>query len=133
MPKKMSDLRKKMAGLKKEMKKAGQAALKEEVKKFLEKYPVVEAIYWEQYTPYFNDGDACYFGVNDMWLKFNRTDEQKAKDREEEIAWAKRDGEPEDKFLGYSESVEGAQEEWCDLEYPNEKSRKFSKEEKAAA
>lgn len=26
-------------------------------------YPGVENIYWTQYTPYFNDGDPCTFGV----------------------------------------------------------------------
>lgn len=27
--------------------------------------PGVESVKWEQYTPYFNDGDACVFGVHD--------------------------------------------------------------------
>ena len=32
--------------------------------------PDVVAIRWNQYTPHFNDGDACMFGVNDLDLKF---------------------------------------------------------------
>lgn len=32
---------------------------------FLEKNPKVRGIVWIQYTPYFNDGDPCEFGVNE--------------------------------------------------------------------
>lgn len=28
--------------------------------------PVIEKIVWEQYTPYFNDGDPCEFGVHGL-------------------------------------------------------------------
>ncbi|MGW4240884.1 hypothetical protein [Nocardia sp. NPDC004722] len=30
----------------------------------------VEAIRWHQYTPYFNDGDACEFGFGDVLVKW---------------------------------------------------------------
>lgn len=33
-------------------------------KEFFERNPEVNVIYWTQYTPYFNDGDPCYFSVN---------------------------------------------------------------------
>lgn len=36
---------------------------------FFEKNPTVEAIRWRQYTPYFNDGDACTFGVHEFSFK----------------------------------------------------------------
>lgn len=29
----------------------------------------IEAIRWRQYTPYFNDGDACEFGIHDIEVK----------------------------------------------------------------
>lgn len=32
-----------------------------------EKYPNLEAFQWNQYTPYFNDGDECTFGVNECY------------------------------------------------------------------
>lgn len=35
-----------------------------ESKKIFAKYPKLKSFGWTQYTPYFNDGDACYFGVN---------------------------------------------------------------------
>ncbi|MEU1881924.1 hypothetical protein ABZ470_31880 [Streptosporangium sp. NPDC020072] len=33
--------------------------------------PRVEAIRWEQFTPYFNDGDLCEFGISGARLKVN--------------------------------------------------------------
>lgn len=33
---------------------------------FWEANPEVAAIRWSQYTPYFNDGDPCVFGVNEI-------------------------------------------------------------------
>lgn len=35
---------------------------------FFEKCPIIESIYWTQYTPYWNDGDECVFGVNDIYF-----------------------------------------------------------------
>lgn len=32
-------------------------------------YPFVTRIQWTQYTPHFNDGEACEFGVNDPELQ----------------------------------------------------------------
>lgn len=32
-------------------------------------FPEVEAVRWEQYTPYFNDGDACEFRIYDASVK----------------------------------------------------------------
>lgn len=36
------------------------------IKKFFEAVPVVKAITWTQYTPYFMDGDSCVFSVNEV-------------------------------------------------------------------
>lgn len=30
--------------------------------------PYIREFGWTQYTPYFNDGDPCYFRVGDMWV-----------------------------------------------------------------
>jgi hypothetical protein len=40
-----------------------QKAFPELFKEFFEKHPWVESFKWRQYTPYFNDGDECTFGV----------------------------------------------------------------------
>jgi hypothetical protein len=44
----------------------GQAAVKDAFKDFFDQYPEVRSVKWSQYTPYFNDGDTCHFGVNEF-------------------------------------------------------------------
>lgn len=38
--------------------------------------PHVEAVRWEQYTPYFNDGDACVFNVCEATVRLDVSDEE---------------------------------------------------------
>jgi hypothetical protein len=38
---------------------------------FFNLYPFIERIQWTQYTPYFNDGEPCEFGVNDPELQLS--------------------------------------------------------------
>ena len=45
------------------MKKDGQQALVAGFKSVFDAHPELISFSWTQYTPYFNDGDACYFGV----------------------------------------------------------------------
>lgn len=46
--------------------------MRELFKEFFTKYEdVVESIFWTAYTPYFNDGEACEFSVNDVYLILN--------------------------------------------------------------
>lgn len=37
---------------------------------FIQENPKVLAVKWSQYTPYFNDGETCYFSVNEPVFKF---------------------------------------------------------------
>lgn len=41
------------------------------VKEFLDKHPDVDGLNWAQYTPYFNDGDACVFHIGEIYLVLN--------------------------------------------------------------
>lgn len=44
-------------------------------------YADLEAVRWEQYTPYFNDGDTCYFSVYDVRVKVKgMSDEEEYED-----------------------------------------------------
>lgn len=39
-------------------------------------FPNLAGIYWNQYTPYFNDGDACEFSASDaMYVMMNESNE----------------------------------------------------------
>lgn len=65
------------------MRKAHMKELQEDFNKiitlFFEECPKVQAVVWSQYTPYFNDGDECVFGVNDpcfVTKNFDRDDLQ---------------------------------------------------------
>ena len=40
-------------------------------KNIFEKYPKIESFGWNQYTPYFNDGDTCTFSANTDYLSVN--------------------------------------------------------------
>ena len=40
-------------------------------KSFFEENPEINSVQWTQYTPYFNDGEECVFGVND--ITYNRS------------------------------------------------------------
>lgn len=44
---------------------------------FMEESNFIENISWTQYTPYFNDGDSCTFGVNTDYLSVNGDYENK--------------------------------------------------------
>lgn len=48
-----------------EFKTKAQAAMKESFKEVFDLFPEITAIRWVQYTPYFNDGDTCEFGVHE--------------------------------------------------------------------
>ena len=51
-------------------------AIGEEIQKLVLKDEEIEGIRWTQYTPYFNDGDACIFGVMDAYVKIKGRDEE---------------------------------------------------------
>lgn len=46
-----------------EFSKVAKEALTEGAKTVFDSHPVLEKFGWNQYTPYFNDGDACTFSV----------------------------------------------------------------------
>lgn len=49
----------------------GQVALKEAFTELFAAYPVLKAVKWTQYTPYFNDGDTCEFGVHEFYSQID--------------------------------------------------------------
>ena len=62
-------LQEQINNLNKQMQEKSKELMKEAFREFLEKYnDIVDNIYWTQYTPHFNDGEACEFGVNDVYI-----------------------------------------------------------------
>lgn len=63
-----TSLKSRINALKAEMQENSKVLMKEAFREFLEKYDVVDNIFWTQYTPYFNDGESCEFSVGDVYL-----------------------------------------------------------------
>lgn len=55
--------------------------------------PGVHSVRWRQYTPYFNDGDACEFGIGEAYVRLASADDVVADDEEE-------CGDYEDGYIG---------------------------------
>ncbi len=68
---KLSTLIEETKALKAKMQNEGKAALKEAFSEFFAAHPEAKAIVWTQYAPYFNDGEACVFGVREFELKLD--------------------------------------------------------------
>lgn len=61
-------IRKLKSDYEKAVKETGLDEIRKAFNEFFAKYPSVHGVVWTQYTPYFADGDACTFGVYDMYL-----------------------------------------------------------------
>lgn len=66
------------------VKELGQAAIADLLKDFLTKFPEVESVRWTQYTPYFNDGDECVFGVNEARVTLKEVGAENGHDEDED-------------------------------------------------
>lgn len=51
-----------------------QAAFKEATQEVFEAFPNLQSFSWTQYTPYFNDGHECVFGVRGDYPSINGVD-----------------------------------------------------------
>lgn len=58
-----SNLKKQLKSVRGQMKTAAKKLFTEESKALFKKHPGLESFSWQQYTPYFADGDPCTFGV----------------------------------------------------------------------
>lgn len=77
----------KMRVMKEEMentaKAQGKRVIKDALKAILDAFPEVTKLKWRQYTPFFNDGDACVFGVNNIEAFFGKHNEEDDEDDED--------------------------------------------------
>lgn len=58
------EIAEKLENLQKHMIEEGGNLFKQATAEIFEAYPKLHTFSWTQYTPYFNDGDTCEFGVN---------------------------------------------------------------------
>lgn len=69
----LQDLIEKQKALKAEFVTKATAGFKDALKEIFTEVPELLALKWNQYTPYFNDGEACEFRVGDMYFKLSTT------------------------------------------------------------
>jgi hypothetical protein len=62
----------------------GRKVLLDGFRAFFAANPLVGAVHWAQYTPHFNDGDPCTFGVGELMLKPIEDDEEQNEDDDED-------------------------------------------------
>lgn len=65
---KIEEMNSKIVQMKKELMEEGQKAFHASIKDFFEKHPKIHMFSWVQYTPYFNDGEPCEFGVHEAYM-----------------------------------------------------------------
>jgi hypothetical protein len=72
-----------------------------------DKYPQLESVEWTQYTPYFNDGDTCEFGVHEPRIFFDgeEYDYGPWDKKDKDLPWAKCYKEVEAFVQGIPEEV----------------------------
>ena len=73
--KKMKSLNKEVQDIRTKMVNEAKNSFKEIVKEIFNNHPSLESFSWVQYTPYFNDGDACVFSANTDSIYINDEDD----------------------------------------------------------
>lgn len=67
----MTEMHQKIAEAQSFMQTHARSYIESGVQQFFEACPEVNAIFWRQYTPYFNDGEPCEFSVHDLFFNIN--------------------------------------------------------------
>lgn len=62
----ISEQQKEIAEIRTKFKEAFKSQFKDITKQFFEENPEIKCITWSQFTPYFNDGEPCVFGVGEV-------------------------------------------------------------------
>jgi len=66
--KNFEELNEQVAAARKEMQAKSTGFVEAACKQFFDACPEVKSVFWTQYTPYFNDGEACEFSVYDKYF-----------------------------------------------------------------
>ena len=85
----MNEVNKKFEEFRKITEETSKKVFHEAVSTFFKNFPEVYAVRWEQYTPYFNDGDTCTFSVGVPCFFSMKDFEDDIKDDYEYISWAR--------------------------------------------
>jgi len=71
--------------LRQQAKKCANSIVHEGTREYFDKYEhIVHAITWQQFTPYFNDGETCEFSVNEPYALYKPFDDEEIEDYSED-------------------------------------------------
>lgn len=84
--------------IKSNMKNKLSESFKSYIKTYFDKNPEIKTIFWNQYTPYFNDGDTCTFSVYDAY-------ETNCEDTSQLSSWGEYEGEDENVTVDYCSEI----------------------------
>lgn len=65
---KLEELKKLKAAYEEALATTAKDIIKEVLESWFEENPKAAAVRWQQYTPYFNDGDPCVFGLRGFYM-----------------------------------------------------------------
>lgn len=69
-----TEFKNQISSLREQLTQTGELFLVENLQRILNKYPSLEKIHWTAYTPYFNDGEACYYSSNHNYAEIEGRD-----------------------------------------------------------
>lgn len=82
-----------------------QTVITKEVVSFLKELvaagDVIKRVNWTQYTPYFNDGDACEFNVHDVYFTLTEETVKFLNERGFKVGYNSRDFEVDEEYSSY--------------------------------
>ena len=123
--KNFEELNAQMEAARKEMAAKSTGFVEAACKQFFDACPEVESIFWTQYTPYFNDGEACEFGVHDQYYVLKDDDE--ADDYEGSVVWTRNNLEKAQKDLITAQEYNTSPDLWK-AKYRQEYRSKYGRE-----
>lgn len=89
----MQEMIEQFNSIKAKMKADGEQLVGAYIKELMAEHPKIAAVKWTQYTPYFNDGDPCVFGVNEADFRFvgaepkDGEDNDSSEEDDDEAGW----------------------------------------------
>lgn len=80
-----NEIKTKMEAMRDELKVLGEKLFREGSQDIFDGFPGLTSFSWTQYTPYFNDGDECVFGVNhySVALRYGQSEEEAEEEENE--------------------------------------------------
>lgn len=74
----LTEIQKQIEKLEKQASKESSKLISKGFKEIFKKYPNLKSFSWNQYTPYFNDGDECVFGAYTDYLTINDSEQEES-------------------------------------------------------